>query len=96
LIVSFKGKGAADIFDGTNSKAARRTLPAKLHQRAATTLDRLESAVSLRSLGLPGLGLEKLLGDRRGQYAIRINEQYRICFRWTDRGAENVEIVDYH
>ncbi|MBM3812638.1 MAG: plasmid maintenance system killer protein [Acidimicrobiia bacterium] len=44
----------------------------------------------------PGLRLEKLVGDRAGQYSIRINDQYRICFRWNDGDAENVEIVDYH
>ena len=59
-------------------------------------MDRLNSAVSLRSLSLPGLQLEKLRGDRAGQHSIRINDQYRICFRWTDAGAEDVEIVDYH
>jgi toxin HigB-1 len=59
-------------------------------------MDRLNSAVSLRSLSLPGLRLEKLRGDRAGQHSVRINDQYRVCFRWTDLGAEDVEIVDYH
>jgi proteic killer suppression protein len=59
-------------------------------------MDRLDSAVSLRSLSLPGLRLEKLWGDRAGQYSIRINDRYRVCFRWSDAGAEDVEIVDYH
>ncbi len=54
------------------------------------------SAVSLRSLSLPGLRLEKLKGDRSGQHSIRVNDQYRVCFRWTEAGAEDVEIVDYH
>ena len=44
----------------------------------------------------PGNRLEALAGDREGQYSIRINEQFRICFRWTERGAEHVEMVDYH
>ena len=44
----------------------------------------------------PGNRLEELRGDREGQYSIRINEQYRVCFMWTERGAEEVEIVDYH
>jgi proteic killer suppression protein len=56
----------------------------------------LNAAVSLVSLSLPGLRLEKLKGDRVGQHSIRINDQYRVCFRWTEMGAEDVEIVDYH
>jgi proteic killer suppression protein len=59
-------------------------------------MDRLDSAVSLKSLSLPGLRLEKLKRDRIGRYSIRINDRYRVCFRWTDVGAEGVEIVDYH
>ncbi|HEX7745162.1 MAG TPA: type II toxin-antitoxin system RelE/ParE family toxin [Micromonosporaceae bacterium] len=55
---------------------------------AAVTLDDLRSP--------PGNRLESLRGDRRGQHSIRINEQWRICFRWTETGPENVEIVDYH
>lgn len=96
MIVSFRNKGTEDIFDGRNSRVARKTLPRELHQKAAGRLDRLAAAVSLRSLSLPGLRLEKLKGDRAGQHSIRINEQYRICFHWTERGAEKVEIVDYH
>lgn len=96
MIVSFRNKGTEDIFDGRPSKAARQALPAQLHEKAGSVLDRLNSAVSLRSLSLPGLGLEKLKGDRVGQHSIRINDQYRICFRWTEAGAEDVEVVDYH
>lgn len=96
LIFSFRGRGTEDIFDAVDSKAARRTLPSELHEKGAKTLDRLNSAVSLRSLSLPGLRLEKLKGDRDGQHSIRINDQYRVCFRWTESGAEDVEIVDYH
>ena len=96
MILSFANRGTEDVFDGRDTKAARRTLPVRLHSRAAATMDRLDSAVSLRSLSLPGLRLEKLLGDRAGQYSIRINDRYRVCFRWSDAGAEDVEIVDYH
>lgn len=96
MIASFKDRGTEDIFDGEDTKAARKTLPANLHEKAASTLDRLNSAVSLQSLSLPGLRLEKLWRDRRGQHSIRINDQFRICFRWTANGAEDVEIVDYH
>jgi toxin HigB-1 len=80
----------------TFPNAARRTLPPNLQARGAKVLDRLNSAVSLQSLSLPGLRLEKLKGDRSGQHSIRINDQYRVCFRWTEAGAEDVEIVDYH
>ena len=96
MIISFRDRGTEDIFDGENTKAARKTLPLQLQEKAGSTLDRLNSAVSLRSLSLPGLHLEKLRGDRAGQHSIRINDQYRICFRWTESGAKDVEIVDYH
>ncbi len=96
LIIAFRDKGTENIFDGEDTKSARKTLPGLLHKKAGSTLDRLNSAVSLRSLSLPGLQLEKLKGDRVGQHSIRINDQYRVCFRWTEAGAEDVEIVDYH
>jgi proteic killer suppression protein len=96
LIASFRNKGTEDIFDGEDTKVARKILPSALNERAGGTLDRLNAAVSLRSLSLPGLRLEKLMGDRAGQHSIRINDKYRICFRWTDAGAEDVEVVDYH
>ena len=56
----------------------------------------LDSAGSLMDLSLPGLRLEKLVGDRAGQYSIRINDQFRICFNWRDGDACDVEIADYH
>ena len=96
MILSFKNRGTEDIYDGDDTKAARKTLPHQLHRRAARALDQLNGAVSLKSLSLPGLRLEKLKGDRAGQHSIRINDQYRVCFRWTDAGPEDVEIVDYH
>lgn len=96
MIASFRNKGTEDIFDGEDTKVARKILPSALHERAGGTLDTLNAAVSLRSLSLPGLRLEKLIGDRAGQHSIRINDRYRICFRWTDAGAEDVEVVDYH
>jgi toxin HigB-1 len=96
LIISFHDKGSEDVFDGEDTKLARKTLPSQLHEKAGKILDRLNAAVSLQSLSLPGLRLEKLKGNRRGQHSIRINDQYRICFRWTEAGAEDVEIVDYH
>ncbi|MGH7587484.1 MAG: type II toxin-antitoxin system RelE/ParE family toxin [Gemmatimonadota bacterium] len=96
MIFTFRDRGTADIFEGRDSKAARGRLPSQMHGRAGRKLDQLNSAVSLQSLGLPGLRLKKLKGDRKGWHSIRINDQYRICFRWTERGAEDVEIIDYH
>lgn len=64
---------------------------------ARRKLRQLEIANRLDDLRVPpGNHLEALKGDRSGQYSIRINDQWRVCFRWTDAGAENVEIVDYH
>jgi proteic killer suppression protein len=70
--------------------------PASFTTTQAGRLDQLNSAISIQSLSLPGLRLEKLRGDRKGQHSIRINDQYRICFRWTEQGPDEVEIVDYH
>jgi toxin HigB-1 len=68
-----------------------------LAKAARIKLQLLQAATSLGDLAmLPGLRLEKLKGDRDGQHSIRINAQYRICFRWVDNGAEDVEITDYH
>jgi toxin HigB-1 len=65
--------------------------------RAERVLDRLDAASSLRDIAnFPGHHLEKLKGDRKGQWSVRINDQWRICFVWTDDGPESVEIVDYH
>jgi toxin HigB-1 len=77
-----------------------RNLPSKrfqsIERAARVKLVYLKSARELRDLSIPGLRLEKLRGDREGQYSIRINEQYRICFEWREDGAYNVEITDYH
>jgi toxin HigB-1 len=70
-----------------------------IERPARLKLDRLEAAIALSDLAiLPGNRFEALTGDRRGQYSIRINDQWRICFEWPDRapGPSDVEIVDYH
>ena len=70
-----------------------------IERPARLKLDRLESASALKDLAvLPGNRFEALIGDRKGQYSIRINDQWRICFEWPERapGPANVEIVDYH
>lgn len=97
MIRSFKNQEAEDIFNGKNTKGARRTCPRTLWRTAAKKLDQLDSAGSLDDMKVPpGNMLELLSGDRAGQYSIRINVQYRICFKWTENGPEEVEVVDYH
>lgn len=98
MIESFKNQGTQDIFDGKSSKLARKICPPSLWKIASRKLDLLDSAVCLNDLKVPpGNRLEALKGDRLGQYSIRINEQYRLCFIWSERNtAEDVEIIDYH
>ena len=90
-------QGARDVFAGQASAEARRVLPIELHEKAARLLDRLEAAGAPTDLRTPrGNRLEKLLGGRAGQYSIRINDQYRICFIWENGEAVDVVITDYH
>jgi toxin HigB-1 len=97
MIVSFKNAGTEDIFNGINTKAARKTCPEDIWRVAVRKLDQIDSVTSIDELALPpGNRLELLTGDREGYYSIRINDQYRICFWWSELGAEQVEIVDYH
>jgi toxin HigB-1 len=97
MINSFSNAGTEDIFNGVNSSLARRTLPSKLWIIAGSKLDQLDSVDNLDELQIPpGNHLEYLSGNRKGQYSIRINNKYRICFRWSDEGPHEVEIVDYH
>lgn len=96
MIRSFENKGTEDVFNGVDSKAARKVCPPDLVKVARRKLGMLDAAVTLMDLRSPPKNkLEKLEDDRKGQYAIRINDQYRICFVWQD-GAEAVEITDYH
>lgn len=97
MIQSFQNQGTEDIFNGVNSRAARRICPNTIWRIASRKLDQLDSVESLPELRLPpGNRLEALEGDRQGQYSIRINNQYRICFTWQENGPADVEIVDYH
>lgn len=74
-----------------------RRIPPELHRRALRKLLILDAAESLDDLKLPPSNrLEKLSGDRAGEYSIRINERWRVCFRWREGHADQVEIVDYH
>jgi proteic killer suppression protein len=65
-------------------------------ERAERRIIQVAVATSLRDLSLPGLRLERLKGDRAGQYSVRVNDQYRVCFEWIDGEAVNIELVDYH
>jgi len=97
MIQSFKDEGTQDIFYGRATKKARKGCPVQLWRIAGRKLDQVDSAEQLEDLRVPpGNRLEPLSGDRRGQHSIRINEQYRICFVWQDRGPCDLEIVDYH
>jgi toxin HigB-1 len=97
VIRSFRDKATEDLFNGVASKAVRQRLPSHLWRIGSRKLDALDQAETLDDLRVPpGNRLETLKGDRAGQHSIRINDQYRICFVWTDGGADNVEVVDYH
>ena len=92
MIKSFKCKYTEALSEGTNSKKFN-----SISKIARRKLRQLEIANLLDDLRVPpGNHLEALKGDRIGQYSIRINDQWRVCFNWTDAGAENVEIVDYY
>ncbi|HEX4660127.1 MAG TPA: type II toxin-antitoxin system RelE/ParE family toxin [Streptosporangiaceae bacterium] len=97
MIASFRDKGTEDLFDGRDTKLARKSCPSDLARVTRRKLDQLNQAAVLSDLlAPPSNHLEKLRGEREGQYSIRINDQWRVCFRWTESGAEDVEIVDYH
>lgn len=93
MIKSFRNSVTERIFKRLRS----RKLPPDLQQVAFRKLRMLNNAVTLNDLRIPPANrLEKLSGDRAGQYSIRINDQWRICFEWRDQDAYNVEITDYH
>lgn len=92
MIVSFRSADTEALAGGRRVKRF-----VNVEAVARRKLRQLQVAVSLQDLRVPpGNHLEALSGDREGQYSIRINDQYRVCFRWTPAGAEDVEIVDYH
>jgi proteic killer suppression protein len=96
-IESFGDKLTERINDGEVSKQTRKLLPGELHQKAQIKLAVLGAAINLEDLReLRGNRFEALKGSRQGQFSIRINDQYRICFEWRAGNAHNVEIVDYH
>jgi proteic killer suppression protein len=97
MIQSFKNAGTEDIFNGENTKAARRICPGSVWNVYARKLDQVDSVTALSELEIPPHNkLEALSGNRKGQFSIWINDQYRICFVWTESGPDQVEIVGYH
>jgi proteic killer suppression protein len=96
-IYNFRNKATEDINYGRVTKNSLKLLPKTLHQKAQIKLARISAATSIEDLReLRGNRLEILQGDRQGQYSIHINDQYRICFRWLQENAYDVEIIDYH
>ncbi len=96
-IKNFRNKGTEDINYGRVSKDSLKILPKELHRKAQINLARLGAVTSIQDLQeIRGNRFEVLKGDRKGQCSIRINNQYRICFRWEKENALDVEIIDYH
>lgn len=92
MILSFSCAATEALFGGGKSKKF-----ANIKKVAERKLQMLDSATTLEFLkSPPGNGLEALKKDRAGQHSIRVNDQWRVCFVWTDKGPSNVEIVDYH
>ena len=97
MIGSFRDRGSEDVFDGHDSRAARKVCPRSVLRVARRKLDQINRVRELRELAVPpGNRLERLKGDRTSQHSIRINDRYRICFQWEDGYAYEVEITDYH
>ena len=90
MILSCRDKETEKILNRIPSRRFR-----AIQDRAEERLAQLDAATSLKDLSFPSMRLEKLFGDRKGHYSIRINDQYRICFEWRDANAYRVEIVDY-
>lgn len=93
MIVSFRDKRTREFAQGRRVKAFD-----GIARKAVMKLDQLDAAVSLRDLDLPGNRLERLKGDRKGQYSIRIDDRWRVCFEWPvgSNGPTQLEIVDCH
>ncbi len=97
MIRSFADRATEDIFNGIENRRARSACPPSLWRMARRKLAQLNRVRDLRELAIPpGNRLERLSCERAGQHSIRINEQYRVCFRWESGYADKVEIADYH
>ena len=97
MIRSFADGATEDLFNGVDSRRVRRACPVDLWPVARRKLTQLNRVRGLQELRIPpGNRLERLRGDRAGQHSIRINDQYRVCFRWEGGYADEVEVSDYH
>jgi proteic killer suppression protein len=93
MIMSFADKDTERLW----KRELARSIPTDLQRRALKKLTMIDAAVNLQDLrSVPGNHLEKLSGDRKGQHSIKINDQFRVCFRWEGSGAYDVEVTDYH
>lgn len=92
MIKGWSDKETRKLFEGKPSR-----VPTEIRKRALSKLQTLNAAPSLEAMGkIPGNRLESLEGDRKGRHSIRVNVQYRVCFRWESGDAYEVEVVDYH
>jgi len=97
MLASFSDQGTEDIFQRLESREARKVLPTELHRNAAKKLAMINAARFVEDLKVPpGNRLEKMRGDLEGFYSVRVNDQWRIVFRWADSAAHDVRICDYH
>ena len=97
MIRTFKNSGTRDIFNGLASRSARKCCPQSIWPVSIRKLDQINRVVNVIELQVPlGNRLERLKGNRANQFSIRINLQYRICFKWEEGHAFEVEITDYH
>ena len=96
MLKNLADKTTQDTYDGINSRQARK-LPRELHDKVRRLLDQINAAPKLELLRIPpGNRLEKLKGDRAGFWSLRINDQWRIVFRWQGQDALDVQVIDYH
>ena len=97
VIRSFADVATEDLFNGVDSRRARASCPAAVWPVVRRRLTQLNRVRDLRELAVPpGNRMETLRGNRAGQHSIRVNQQYRVCFRWEDGYADEVEVTDYH
>ena len=96
MLKNLADKTTQDIYDGINSRQARK-LPRELHDKARRLLDQINATLTLDTLRIPPSNrLEKLKGDGAGFWSLRINDQWRIVFRWQGQDALDVQVIDYH
>ncbi|HEX4044118.1 MAG TPA: type II toxin-antitoxin system RelE/ParE family toxin [Gammaproteobacteria bacterium] len=96
MIKNFKTKKAQDIFDGVMSRSARE-IPINLHVKARRLFDQINAATQIDTLRVPpGNNLEKLKGNLKDYWSVRVNKQWRVIFMWKNGEVYNVDIIDYH